>query len=396
MDYRKISKNVFSVGAVDPKRKLFDELIPLPDGTTYNCYLIKGSMSTALLDTVDPTMIDVLMNNLDSLDVKKIDFIVSHHSEQDHSGVIYDIAKKFPEAVIIVNKKGKEMLINLLHIPEKRFRIVEDGQVLSLGDKTLQFIMTPWVHWPETMSTYLKEDRILFSCDFFGSHYSFDRLMITENDIEKVIPAAKRYYGEIMLPFASNIRTNMNKLQDYEMDMIAPSHGPVHDDPSFIINAYREWSSGKPGNTVVLPYISMHGSTKNMVDYFKNSLENRGVKVFDFNLTDGDIGELAAALIDAATIVIGTPTVLTGPHPLAVYAAYLVKALRPGVRFMSVIGSYGWSGKKTLELLSDILSPLKAELIEPVVIKGLPTDMDLGALDSLADKIKEAHSTILY
>jgi flavorubredoxin len=395
MGYSEISKNIFFVGAADPKRKLFDELIPLPDGTTYNSYLVKGSRFSALLDTVDPTMIDVLMNNLESLNVKKIDFIVSHHAEQDHSGVIYDIAKKFPEAAIIANKKGKDMLMNLLHIPEKRFRVIEDGEVLSLGDKTLQFIITPWVHWPETMSTYLKENRILFSCDFFGSHFSFDRLMATENDIEKVMSAAKRYYGEIMLPFASNIRTNMKKLQDYKIDMIAPSHGPVHDDPSFIINAYREWSSDKPGNTVVLPYVSMHGSTKKMVDYFKNSLENRGVRVFDFNLTDGDTGELAAALINAATIIIGTPTVLTGPHPLAVYAAYLVKALRPRVRFISIIGSYGWSGKKTLELLADILSPLKAELIEPVVIKGLPTNGDLESLDDLADKIKEAHSRIL-
>ncbi len=395
MGYSEISKNIFFVGAVDPKRKLFDELIPLTDGTTYNSYLVKGSRFSALLDTVDPTMIDVLMNNLESLNVKKIDFIVSHHAEQDHSGVIYDIAKKFPEAAIIANKKGKDMLMNLLRIPEKRFRVIEDGEVLSLGDKTLQFIITPWVHWPETMSTYLKENRILFSCDFFGSHFSFDRLMATENDIEKVMSAAKRYYGEIMLPFASNIRTNMKKLQDYKIDMIAPSHGPVHDDPSFIINAYREWSSDKPGNTVVLPYVSMHGSTKKMVDYFKNSLENRGVRVFDFNLTDGDTGELAAALINAATIIIGTPTVLTGPHPLAVYAAYLVKALRPRVRFISIIGSYGWSGKKTLELLADILSPLKAELIEPVVIKGLPTNGDLESLDDLADKIKEAHSRIL-
>jgi flavorubredoxin len=395
MSYREISKNVFFVGAVDRERRLFDELIPLPDGTTYNCYLVKGSRATALLDTVDPPMIDVLMNNLDSLNVKKVDFIVSHHGEQDHSGVIYDMAKKFPEAVIVANKKGKGILMDLLHIPEERFKVIEDGEVLSLGDKTLQFIMTPWVHWPETMSTYLKEDRILFSCDFFGSHYSFDRLMITENDIEKVMPAAKRYYGEIMLPFASNIRKNMEKLEVYKIDMIAPSHGPVHDNPSFIIDAYREWSSDKPGNTVIIAYVSMHGSTKKMVDYFKNSLENRGVRVVDFHLTDGDIGELASALINAATVVIGTPTVLTGPHPLAVYAAYLVRALRPNARFMSIIGSYGWSGKKTLELLADILSPLKAEIIDPVVIKGLPSNEDLEALDNLADKIKEAHSRIL-
>lgn len=394
MSYREIRKNVFFVGAIDRDRRLFDELIPLPDGTTYNSYLIRGSEKTALLDSVDPPMIDVLMDNLVKSGIKTIDYIISHHGEQDHSGAISGLIDKFPESQVVTNGKCKTMLMDLLHIPEKKFRTVEDGDRLSLGDKTLEFIMTPWVHWPETMSTLLKEEKILFSCDFFGSHYGTEGLMISENDIEKVMLAAKRYYGEIMLPFGNTIRKNLEKLKGYDIDMIAPSHGPIHDDISLIVDAYGKWSSGKLSNTVVIPYVSMHGSTKKMVDHLKGALEKRGVNVISFHIVKDDLGDLASALIDAATIVIGTPTVLAGPHPQAIYVAYLARALRPGVKFLSIIGSYGWGGK-TVEVLGDIVSTLKAEIIEPVIIKGFPTDSDFDMLDELAQKIADAHSRIL-
>jgi flavorubredoxin len=338
-------------------------------------------------------MMDVLLDNIAAAGTDKIDYIISHHGEQDHSGSIYDLAQRYPEAEIITNDKCRGILMDLLHIPEDRFRTVKDGETLSLGNKTLEFILTPWVHWPETMSTYVREDKILFSCDFFGSHYNFQKLMISENDIDRVMPAAKRYYGEIMLPFSSIIKKNLDKLKSYDIDMIGPSHGPVHDDTSYIMDAYKEWSSGKLKNTVIIPYISMHGSTEKMVMYLKNSLEKKGMEVVDFHLTEDDLGELAAALIDAATVVIGTSTVLAGPHPQAVYAAFLVRALRPPVRFLSIIGSYGWGGK-TVEILADIVSPLKAEIVEPVIVKGYPTGKDLEALDALAGKIADAHKKI--
>ena len=394
MSAGEIRKNIFSVGAIDRDRRLFDELVPLPDGTTYNSYLIRGSDRTALIDSVDPPMVDVLLENLSGQGINKIDYIISQHSEQDHSGAISNLINKFPKSLVVTNEKGKGILMDLLHIPENRFRTIGNGEKLSLGDKTLEFIMTPWVHWPETMSTYLKEEKILFSCDFFGSHYATDKLMISENDIEKVMPAAKRYYGEIMLPFGSIIRKNLEKLKNYDIEMIAPSHGPVHDDINFIVDAYKKWSSGKLSNTVVIPYVSMHGSTKKMVEHLKGALEERGVNVVDFHIITGDLGELASALIDAATIVIGTPTVLSGPHPQAVYAAYLARALRPGIKFLSIIGSYSWGGK-TVEILGDIVSTLKAEIIEPVIIKGYPADSDLDMLDGLAQKIADAHSRVL-
>jgi flavorubredoxin len=172
--------------------------------------------------------------------------------------------------------------------------------------------------------------------------------------------------------------------------MIAPSHGQLYPRPSFIIDAYRDWIKGSPRNTVVLPYVSMHESTKKMVDYFVSALVEKGVRVEQFNLEVTDIGKLAMALVDAATIVIGTPTILAGPHPYAAYCTFLANALRPKTKFLSIIGSYGWGGK-TVETLAGMIPNLKVEVIDPVLCKGLPSDSDFKALDELASDIAEKH-----
>ncbi|MBU1055071.1 MAG: FprA family A-type flavoprotein [Proteobacteria bacterium] len=387
MHKRKIKENIYWLGAVDWDRRLFDSLIPLPDGTTYNSYLVEGSEKTVLFDTADPAMADQLMAQLD--DVARIDFIVSHHAEQDHSGSIPLVLERFPEAKVITTPKAKQMLIDLLKVPENAFITVTDGESLSLGNKTLKFIHTPWVHWPETMVTYLKEDQILFSCDFFGSHIATTDLFVTDQG--RVYEAAKRYFAEIMMPFRNIIKNNIEKLKGYNIQMIAPSHGQIYDHPAWIIDAYREWILGTPKNTVVLPYVSMHASTKIMVDHLLSSLVSKGVRVELFNLTVTDIGKLAMALVDAGTIVVGTPTVLAGPHPLAAYCAFLANALRPKAQFLSIIGSYGWGGK-TVETLAGMIPNLKVEVLDPVLCKGAPSENDFKALDKLADTISKKHA----
>jgi len=388
MKPRELTRNVYWVGAIDWDRRIFDELIPLPDGTSYNSYLIEGSEKTALIDTVDPTMVDTLIDNLNQLNVKVIDYVIANHAEQDHSGAIPQILNIYPNAKVVATPKCKSMLVDLLLIPEERIITVEDGETLSLGDKTLEFIHFPWVHWPETMLTYLKEDKILFPCDLFGSHFATSDLYVT--DEATVYEAAKRYYAEIMMPFRTLIQRNLKKIENLEINVIASSHGPIYDKPEFILEAYRDWVSAPPKNIVVLPYISMHGSTKKMVEYFVAALIERGVTVKQFNLTRTDIGKLATALVDAATIVVGSPTVLAGPHPNVVYAVYLANALRPKLRFASIIGSYGWGGRM-IEMMKGLLSNLKVELLEPVVIKGFPRDEDFEALDRLADEILMRH-----
>ena len=388
MKPRKLKTNVYWVGAVDWDRRLFDELIPLPDGTSYNAYLIKGSEKTALIDTVDPTMTNFLTSNLQLLKVKNIDYIIANHAEQDHSGALPQILKLYPNAKVIATPKCKDLLMELLLIPEDKIVTVEDGETLSLGDKTLEFIHAPWVHWPETMLTYLREDKILFTCDLFGSHLATSDLYVA--DEAAVYEAAKRYYAEIMMPFRTVIRRNLEKIKDLQIEIIAPSHGPIYDKPNFIVEAYKEWVYTPPKNIVVLPYVSMHGSTKKMVEYLVTALVERGITVKQFNLTKTDIGKLAMALVDAATIVVGSPTVLVGPHPKVIYAVYLANALRPKLKFASIIGSYGWGGR-TVEQIKGMLSNLKVELLEPVVIRGFPKEDDFRALNRLADEIVNKH-----
>ncbi|MBU4485420.1 MAG: MBL fold metallo-hydrolase, partial [Candidatus Delongbacteria bacterium] len=170
MTVRSIKTDIFFVGAIDWDRRIFDELIPLPEGTSYNAYLIKGSEKTALIDSVDPVKQNELLKNLKELGIEKLDYIITNHSEQDHSGAIPKLLEVYPMAMAVTNEKCKSFEMDLLDIPEDKFIVIKDNEILSLGNKTLRFLLTPWVHWPETMVTYLEEDKILFSCDFFGSH----------------------------------------------------------------------------------------------------------------------------------------------------------------------------------------------------------------------------------
>jgi len=374
------------LGAIDWDRRLFDSLIPLPDGTSYNAYLIKGDGKTALVDSVDPAMTEVLLRQLK--DVENLDYVICNHAEQDHSGSIPHVLKRYQHAKVICTEKCRDMLVEHLLIAEDAFRTVRDGEVISLGNKTLRFIHTPWVHWPETMVTYLEEDSILFSCDFFGSHIATtEKFSIDE---ARVYEAAKRYYAEIMMPFRNAIKKNIDKLKGLDIKYIAPSHGTVHNNPSFIIDAYNDWISDSIRNSVVIPYISMHGSTKRMVEHLVNTLDRRGIGVSQFELSVTDIGKLAISLVDAATIVVGTPTVHTGPHPLVVSAVYLANTIRPKTKFASITGSYGW-GTKAVEQIAGMIPNLKVELLEPVICKGYPEESDLNLLDKLADTIYEKH-----
>jgi flavorubredoxin len=388
MKPREIKPKIYWVGAVDWDRRLFDALIPLPDGTSYNSYIIQGSEKTVLIDTVDPTKETVLLENLNELGIKNIDYVVTHHAEQDHSGTLPIVLNKYPEAKVICTLKCQGMLVDLSLAPGDRIITVEDKETVSLGDKTLEFIHAPWVHWPETMLTYLREDKILFSCDFFGSHLATTDLYVSDEG--QSYEAAKRYYAEIMMPFRNQIQKNLEIVKDYAIDVIAPSHGPMHDRPEFILKAYHSWAYDEPKNIVVLPYTSMHDSTRKMVDYLVGALVQKGVTVKQFDLAVTDIGKLAMSLVDAATVVIGTPTILAGAHPNAAHAAFLANALRPNVKFVSIIGSYGWGGR-TAEQLGGMISNLKVEVLGPVLCKGFPKESDFKALDNLADMIARKH-----
>lgn len=389
MRARKITDRVSWLGAIDWNRRLFDALIPLPEGTSYNAYLVQGSEKTVIIDSVDESMENHLLTQL--ADVKHVDYIICQHVEQDHSGSIPTLMKRYPKAILICSQRAKEMIVEHLHVDPESIQTVADGESINLGDCSLRFISTPWVHWPETMCTYLEEEQILFSCDFFGSHLATTDLYAGDNLL--VLHDAKRYYAEIMMPFRKQIQKNLKKLDEIDIKLIAPSHGPLFDKPEVIINSYKKWSSDEVENRVVIPYISMHGSTQLMVEYLVHALVDLGIEAQPFDLTVADLGDLAISLVDAATMVIGTPTVNSGPHPHVVGAVYLANSLKPKTRYTAIIGSYGWGGK-AVDQISAMIPNIKAETLGSFLCKGLPREMDMKEIDDLAQTISQKHKEI--
>ncbi len=391
MHARRIDEGIDWVGAIDWERRLFDELIPVPDGTSYNAYLVRGRERTALIDAVDPLYAGTLRSRLASAGVGRIDYVVSQHAEQDHSGAIPRLLAEHPEAVVLVTDKGKRMLTEHLGIPAERMRGVKDGERVDLGGLTLEFVHFPWVHWPETMLTFVPERRTLFTCDLFGAHLACGDLFAHGDPA--VLLAAKRYFAEIMMPFRSVIAKNLGRVRALEPAVIAPSHGPVHEAPALVLEAYRDWVEGPPKNLAVVAYVSMHDSTHRMVEHLVDACSARGVRAEQFCLADADAGQLAMLLVDAATLVLGTPTVLGGPHPKVAYAAILANLIRPKATSLAVIGSYGWGGK-AVEQLTALIPNLELELLPPVLCRGNPWAADLEALERLADEIARRHAAL--
>jgi flavorubredoxin len=394
MNWRNISKiveGVYWVGARDWNRRMFDALIPLPNGTTYNAYLIIGSNKKALIDTVNPgfekELEDKVAQVVNPID---IDYVIMNHAEPDHAGSIPYIMALNTKAKLVTTAKGAKMAQIFYKVPEERIIAVRDGETLDLGGKTLQFIEAPMLHWPETMFTYLKENKILFPCDFFGSHAAKG---LYDDEIEELLVFAQRYYGEIMMPFRVMGQKALEKIKDLPIDVIAPSHGPIHRNPARILNVYRNWSNGETKQKAIVVYVSMWGSTEKMIKPIVDTLTSEGIEVALYNLTVSDIGDVAKDLVDSRVIVLGAPTVLGGAHPLAVYVAYLVKALKPPAKFGAVLSSYGWGGG-AIKNIQEVLGPSKLEIVGALEINGPPSEenikqiVDLGK--TIANKIKES------
>ena len=392
MKFQEIKNNIYYCGLNDCDRKVFDELIPLEHGTSYNSYLVKGSEKTAIIDTMYPPFTDEYIKNLEENGVDKVDYIIENHGEQDHSGSIPALLKKYPDAQVVTNSKVAENIKSMLCVPDDKIKIISNNEELSLGDKTLQFIIAPGVHWPDTMFTYMKEDNVLSTCDFLGAHYTFDNIFAEPSKELEI--SAKRYYAEIMMPFRVMCKKYTQMIREMNVDYILSSHGPVYKNPSVILDLYSDWTSDTPKNLVVLPYVSMYESTKSMIDYLAEKLETMGIKTYKHDIVDDDLGDLAMNLVDAATIVLGTSMVLAGPHPASVNLAYIASVLKPKAKFGALVGSYGWGGK-LFELIAQLLAPLKLDIVaEPLQVKGKPKTEDFAKLDEIANAIIEKHKSL--
>lgn len=386
----KINDRVDYIGSQDWDRELFDSLIPLPDGTSYNSFIIRGSEKIALIDTVDLKFCDEFMPKIEGL--KRIDYIVVNHVEQDHSGCLNEVLGRFPGSVVLCTEKAKDLILTHLHTDPARIVTVKDGEEVSLGDRTIRFVHAPFVHWPETMLTFLIEDSMLFSCDMFGSHMASSDVF-TCGELCTYEEPCKRYYAEIMMPFSAPIKKNLEKVELLSPAMICPSHGPCWTEPSFVIDLYKKWAQGDSSNKALILHISMHGSTAAMVERLTDRLSEGGVKVARIDITSPDLGKIGINLVDAHTLIVATPTVLAGPHPAAASMAILANALRPKLKLIGIMGSFGWGGKAPEVLASLVPNLSGAELLEPLMIKGLPDEAGMQKIDEFAHKIVEKHMT---
>ncbi len=383
-----IAGGVHYVGVRDPDRRMFDALVPLPQGTTYNSYLVKGEDKTALIDTVNPGFEVEFEERIKEVSsVEKIDYVIMNHAEPDHASAISYVLGKNSKAKLLVTKRGADAAKLYFNIPEDRIRVITDGETVDLGGKTLRFIGAPMLHWPETMFTYLEEDGVLFSCDFFGLHTAYG---FYDDQVPEMIQYAQRYFGEIMMPYKSMGKRALDKIKGLDIKVIAPSHGPVHRNPERIIGVYEKWTAGETREKVIVVYATMWGSTEKMVKQLTAVLEERGIEAPVYNLAHADIGEIAKDLVDARGIVLGTPTVVGRMHPLAVYAAHLVSILRPPAKYGVVLTSYGW-GKGALSHASEMLGPTGLEVVGAMEINGPPSLGDYSEIraigESLADKV---------
>lgn len=386
---KEIAPNVFWVGVKHHNRRLFDGLIPLPHGTSYNAYLIRGKEKAALIDTVNPGFEQELLEKISArMDPAKIDYVVMNHAEPDHAHALVDVLKVAGNAKLVTGAKGKEAAMMYFGVDPSRIMVVDESTKIDLGGKTLSFVDAPWLHWPETIFTYLEEDRILFPCDFFGSHLAVGEFFAGEYGAERALDMAKLYFAEIMMPFRKPGLNALEKVRKLAPRMIAPSHGVIWENPKIIMDAYADWDGEKMARKVMIVYVSMWGSSEKMAFAMRDALVDAGVTVQMFDLANTEIGHVAKELVDTPAVVVAAPTVLGGVHPVAAYAVMLVKQLRAPTRYAAVLTSHGWSGG-AVKHIQELLSGHKLEVLGVVDVKGPPKAADLEKVAQLAGRIVE-------
>jgi flavorubredoxin len=383
-----IAPDIHWVGATDWHRRVFDRFFSLPYGTSYNAYLVQGQEKTALIDTVMPGFEDLLLERIRQVvDPAAIDFLVMNHAEPDHGGAIPRVLAAAPKAKLVASKRGVELAAAFYDVPPERAMAVADGDSIQLGGKTLQFLDTPWLHWPETMSTYCPEERLLFSCDFLGAHLASGRIFAEEvGDI--VMAEAKRYYASIMMPHATRVQRALEKLGGLEIGMIAPSHGPVHRQVSRLIEAYHKWAGGPLEPKAVIIYASMYGATEALKERVAAALSDQGVETVEHNLAVADLSHMVTDLVEARALLVGSPTFVGGPHPLVITAAEVIRTLRPPGKIAALFGSYGWGGAAARQLQAR-LEPAGYQIVETLEVKGPPRAADLEAATALGKAVAE-------
>jgi len=389
-----LAPDVYAVGVKDPGLTVFDIVIPTEYGTTYNSYLVKGTEKTALVDCVKRPFAGEFLNNIGELvPIGKIDYVIVNHSEPDHAGALVDLLDRNPNVTLFLSRSAKTFVDNLVNTGYP-FRIVGDNDELSLGGKTLRFINAPFLHWPDTLLTYLVEDKILFPCDFLGAHYASPHTFNDElHEPEKARKAFEFYYGTIMRPYKEHILKACGKLKELPFAMIAPSHGPIlRRDPRKYLEWYEERASASSRVTekkVAIVYVSAYGNTAAMARKVAEGVAAAGLTPVLMNGVEVPVAEMIDRLEECVGFLVGTPTLNSNvPHPILQLIANLV-VLNISGKPASVFGSYGWSGE-AIRTVQEILTSMRVKVSpEPIRVRMAPSEQDLQACVAFGKKFGE-------
>jgi NADH oxidase (H2O-forming) len=391
-DIQEILTDIHWVGVKHPDLKVFDDLFPTRNGTTYNSYLVKGKSKTALIDTVKEPFKDEFFNKLEQLvELSAIDIVVVNHTEPDHSGALQALLERNPDLTVYCTKPAENFLKQLLNKPFKS-HVVSDGEELDLGGRTLRFILAPYLHWPDTMFTYLVEDGVLFSCDAFGSHYCSRHLF--DDEIPDFSQDFHFYFDSIMRPFKDKVRDALAKIEDLPLNYLCPSHGPVlRGDPLAVVEAYRRWSVAPPKEAkprALVLVLSSHGNTRSMSSMIIESLEEQGMEVVLMEMCGIRDGDLRDEYELADLILVGTPTINRDVPPPVWHALALLTSVTPKAKFAAAFGSFGWSGE-AIKMVEERLRSLRFKLAAPgLSFRFHPTEEDYAACRQFGNDVAEA------
>ncbi len=390
--HREIAQGIYYIGVDDHHTELFENIWTLPHGVSYNSYLVVGE-KVALIETVKGPWEDEWLENINEIvDPSKIDYIVLNHMEPDHTSALPKIASIAKNATLVYTPKAAPMQQSFYDIglPEK---IVEDLDEIDLGGKTLKFVHAQFLHWPETMMTYVVEDQVLFSCDAFGAFGALNgKVFDDEADMSLVEIESWRYVSTIITAYFRFVQRGIERVKELGIGIkvIAPSHGPIYrKNPMWIVNKYYEWSSPELNKNCVIVYGTMYGYTHRMAMNLKKHLGNLGVDVKVHNISYADLSTVISDTVRAGVLVIGTPTYDAYPFPKIWNFVNEVEGKRFPKRPIALFGTYGWGGGGVRKIQQQ-LEDKKYEIMEPVIkCNARPTDEEMQKMAELAKKIAE-------
>lgn len=382
MAVKELKKDLYWTGVLDPDLRSFDIIMETKYGTTYNSYLLKGSEKTALIETAKESFYDMYEQNLKALiSLDQLDYIIVDHTEPDHAGSVVRLLEQNPGVTVV----GTVAALNFLkQITNQDFKShpVKDGDTLSLGNKTLRFFAVPHLHWPDTMYTFLEEDKVLFTCDSYGAHYSHAGILRSTVENEAgYMEAAKYYFDNILGPFKAFMNKAIDKTQELKPQMICPGHGPVLDvGIEAFLNTYRQWSKAddKPKTPLaVIPYVSAYGYTQMLAQAIAEGLNNSGgVQAELYDMEQANPSRVLERIAVADGILLGSPTILCEAlKPVLDLTSAMFPAIHQG-KCATAFGSYGWSGEAVPHLM-ERLGQLRMKTTEGFRVRFRPSAEDL-------------------